>query len=187
MTIRDESDRELVTSIYLEHSRRLQAIARKYLENPLDVEDCVQDVIVALIDYLEKYKSWDDRHRYNFLVKCCRCIAINKYNKSEKQNMNEFSLSELGELDDIEGDEAEFSPEKLAVSEDNLRVLCDIIDNMDSKYADVLYLKGFLGMSNSEIARMLGISVESVGVRLMRARRIILTTKGDVLNEIRRK
>jgi DNA-directed RNA polymerase specialized sigma24 family protein len=58
---------------------------------------------------------------------------------------------------------------------------------MDPKYGDILYLRGFLGMKNVEIAKMLNISTELVNVRYQRARELILNTKGEAINEIRGK
>ena len=58
---------------------------------------------------------------------------------------------------------------------------------MDPKYGDILYFKGFLGMKNIEISKMLNISVDLVNVRYQRAKANILNTKGDKIDEILRK
>ena len=179
LAIRDEEDRNFVADVYIEYSDKLQAIARKYLHNHMDVEDCVQDVVILLIDYLEDYRSWDEKHRQNFLVKCCRCVAINKYNYSKRKQKNEFNMSELSDDKVFEIADEDSCVEKLFVSEENQRKLRQAIDDMDPIYSDVLYFKAFLGMKNIEIAKTLNVSSAVINTRLMRARRMLLAAIGD--------
>ena len=89
LTIRDESDRSLVEDVYLKYGRKIYCIAGNYLKDDREIEDCVQDVFVMLIDHLEEYRVWQEKHQINFLVKCCRCIAINKYKVTAKRHRKE--------------------------------------------------------------------------------------------------
>lgn len=57
LTIRDESDRSLVEDVYLKYGRKIYCIAGNYLKDDRDIEDCVQDVFVMLIDHLEETGS----------------------------------------------------------------------------------------------------------------------------------
>lgn len=47
----------------------------------------------------------------------------------------------------------------------------DLIVSMDSAYSDVLMLKMYYECSNEEIARIMDISANNVGVRLYRAKK----------------
>lgn len=78
LAIRDEDDRNFVAEVYTKHTKQLQAVAKYYLENKLDVEDCVQDVFIVLIDRVEDFRYWDELRQLGFLTKSCRFIAINK-------------------------------------------------------------------------------------------------------------
>ncbi len=187
LTIRDESDRSLVEDVYLKYGRKIYCIAGNYLKDDRDIEDCVQDVFVMLIDHLEEYRVWQEKHQINFLVKCCRCIAINKYKVTAKRHRKEISVSGAEEDGDLEIEDKDSDVAKPIISEETQRRVHELIETMDPKYGDILYLKGFLGMKNAEIAEMLNMSVDLVNVRLMRARKILLSTKGKELNEICRK
>lgn len=182
LAIRDEEDRSFAEQIYIKYGRKIAFFAGKYLDNEPDVEDCIQDVFVVLIDHLEEFRHWTEEHQKNFLVKCCRCIAINKYKSNMKRYSKEMSMDGEAGFELADGSE---NITELIISEENKRRICEIIENMDSKYGDILYLRGFLGMKNTEIAKMLNISAELVNVRYQRAKAIILSTKGEEINEIR--
>ena len=187
LAIQDENDRNFVSEEYLRYSTRLKAVAEKYLYDSSHAEDCVQDVVIKLADYLQKYQLWDEKHRFNFLVKCCRCIAINKYKDDRKRYSHECGFNYSNDDKDFDVIDEDAYVDRLVISDENQKRLCKIIEEMDPIYGDILYLKGFLDMKNTEIAEMLDISVDLVNVRLMRARRLLLTTRSEEIDDILRK
>ena len=187
LAIRDENDQNFVSDIYDKYSVKLSAIAEKYLSNTVDIDDCVQDVFVILIDRLQEYQMWDERHQFNFLAKCCRGIAVNKYKNNQRKLENEMGLNYLDDDKDFDIVDDEMRIEQFVISDENVKRIRDMIEDMDPTYGDILYLKGFLGMKNVDIAKTLDLSVDVVNMRLTRARKILLTTRSDDINEIRRK
>ncbi len=190
LAIRDEDDRNYVENVYLEQGKKLYKIACTYLNHRQDSEDCVHDVIVALINKLEEYREWDRLHQINFLCKCCRCIAINKYNKKVNRNSLETSITyedENNEIKDIDIPDDSPDVQNIIISEENIKRISDILEDMDPMYGDILYLKSFLGMKNIEIAKMLKINVNLVNVRVVRARKILMERYGAELYDIRTK
>lgn len=187
LAIRDEEDQNFVSIVFDKYSNQLTAIAEKYLSNTVDVEDCIQNVFVILIKRLQEYQMWDEKHQFNFLAKCCRCIAVNKYKNNQKRLENEIGLNYPNNDKDFDIIDEDSLIEKFVISNENLKKLRDMIEDMDPTYGDILYLKGFLGMKNVDIAKTLDLSVDVVNTRLTRARKILLTTRSDDINEIRRK
>ena len=187
LAIRDEEDQNFVSIVFDKYSNQLTAIAEKYLSNTVDVEDCIQNVFVILIKRLQEYQMWDEKHQFNFLAKCCRCIAVNKYKNNQKRLENEIGLNYPNNDKDFDIIDENSLIEKFVISNENLKKLRDMIEDMDPTYGDILYLKGFLGMKNVDIAKTLDLSVDVVNTRLTRARKILLTTRSDDINEIRRK
>ena len=120
LAIHDEDDRHYVERIYREFGKKLYKIAYEKTKSREDSEDCVGDVIVVLIAYLEKFKSWSYKHQINFLVKCCRCIAINKYHANEKRRKNEISLDDES-IPPIELADPSQDVEKIVISAENIK------------------------------------------------------------------
>lgn len=176
LAIRDEDDRNFVAEVYTKYTKHLQAIAKHHLKNNLDVEDCVQDVVIVLIDRVEEFRYWDEIRQLGFLTKTCRFIAINKYNYNKRKVENEISynLPDGNDLDII--DEDEFV-EKIIVSKETQKRFAQMLEEIDSKYGDILYFRCFLRMKNVEIAKILNISESLVSMRFIRAKNFILTEK----------
>ena len=187
LAIRDENDRNYVEGIYLKYYKRIYYVADSHLNHHQDSEDCVQDVVIALIEHLEEFKTWTEKHQCNFLVKCCRCIAINKYNEREKRRSREFSIYEQDEYTEIEIPDEDEIVDKMIVSQENQKRLAHLIEELDPKYGDLLFFKGFMHMKNTEIAKMLELPVNVINVRVVRARKILLQKRGDEINEIFRR
>jgi RNA polymerase sigma-70 factor (ECF subfamily) len=184
MMIEDESDRSEIAQIYEENKKKLYKVAYDILRNHHDAEDCVQDVIIALIDYLDKYRAATPVHRKNILFRMCRNIAIDKYRKTKRQLLNEQFAEPEEEwfvVDDDAFVEAWFA------RQENRLALERMIASLEPTYSDVLYYFYYMDMSTESIARMLCISESLVRMRLTRARRKLLAQWEGELNELREK
>ena len=173
LLIRDEDDRNFVEEVYSRYKERLISKAKVYLDNEPDVEDCVQDVVVILIDYADQCCEWQEDHIKNFLMKCTRCMAINKYKENVRRRSNEMSVSEFEDEGDIDIPDNDECIEQYVISEENVRRIAQMIEDMDPLYGDILYLRSFLGMRNTEIAKMLNIPVNTVNQRVARAKKML--------------
>jgi len=189
MEIRDEEDQDFVATVYATQGAKMLTIACHYIGNEVEAEDCVHDVVGVLIDYLQDYKMWNEDHQLNFLMKCCRCISINKYVKNRKRAQREILQGygwedEQKSMDFVDEDA---NVEDIVISEENVRMLRQAIESLKPIYADVLYLSLFLEMKNVDIANMLEISEALVSVRLKRAKQCLLTEYGEVIEYVRKK
>ena len=54
-----------------------------------------------------------------------------------------------------------------------INFILDVINGMDDKYRDALSLKYLYGYSNSEIAKLLGITEDNARMRIYRAKAIL--------------
>ena len=183
--IRDEDDRSYVEQIYIQYGKKLYLIADNILHNHEDAEDCVIKVIEALIEYIEIYRTWCFEHQIKFLVKCCRNIAINRYNKKKRQNRYETTLHNTDYGVEYDAIDEDAYIDKIIINEENLRRLTELINELDPIYGDLLFFKGIMQLKTSEIAKLLEISESLVSMRLTRARKMLLKKRGDELNDIR--
>ena len=119
---------------------------------------------------LDQFRSFSIDHQKNFMIKVCRCIAINKYNENTKRNIAEMSLNDSIIESEFEIVDNESYLDKILINDENYKIIYNIIDNMDSKYGDILYLKLFLNMKNNEIAKLLNLPLNLINVRLNRAK-----------------
>lgn len=187
LAIRDEEDRNFVSGIYEDYGKQLYKTAFSILNSNEDAEDCVHDVIVALIDNLEKIRTFESNHQIKYIIKCCRNIALNRYRANSVKSSSEFSTSyseEEGEMD-IPDDNSDVA--LLVVDAENNKRLITLIQDLPEIYSDALYFRFYIGMTNGEIAKMLGITIHAVEIRVSKAEAMLRKMKGDELNDIRRK
>lgn len=187
LAIRDEDDRDFVTKVYKKYEYNIYNKARYYLSSEHDVKDCVQEVIATFIEYVDQCREWKEDHIKNFLMKCIRCVAINKYNENARRYSKEISVSELEDEGYIDIPDNDESVEQWIISEENVRRIAKMIEEMDPLYGDLLYLKSFLGMKNTEIAKKLGIPVNTVNQRIARAKNILEREEGKEIDEMLKK
>ena len=100
-------------------------------------------------------------------------------------NLNSHDFDEEETEIEIADDAENF--DDILITEENKKRLSELISELDVIYQDVLYLRYQMWMSNSEIAKLLGVSENVVKVRLHRAKAILLKTRRDELNELRKK
>jgi RNA polymerase sigma-70 factor (ECF subfamily) len=182
MTIQDEADRGYVATVYEQNKHKLYRVAYDIVKNHHDAEDCVQDVIIALIDYLDTFRAATPVHQKNILFRMCRNIAIDKYRSTNRQLSHEsYPDDEDGwEIADYERVDAVF------VKKENQAKLMELINSLGAIYSDVLYYFYYMQLSTEQIAKLLDISPANVRIRLTRARRMLLENWKEELYELRK-
>lgn len=184
ITIEDERDRSYVAQIYETNKFKLYRVAYGIVKNHHDAEDCVQDVIVALIDHLDTFRAASEVHQKNMLFRICRNIAIDHYRRTARRQSRELypDAEERWDVADEDG-----RVDELFSREQDQQRLMEMVNSLEDIYSDVLYYFYYMQLSTAEISKMLHISEGNVRVRLTRARRMMLAKWKGELYELRSK
>ena len=191
LTINSDSDRFFVEKLYLQYRKNIYAAAFKILNHREDTEDCVQDVIKTVIRHVDRFRRISPEEIPKLLAVCTRNTAINIYRKNKRKQENESKLPFDSEYEEELLREnrlfyQERNPDVIASRTEIRQRLVQLISELDDIYRDVLILQIQYKMSNREIADILGISPNTVSVRLHRAKRKLLEESGAELDEIRK-
>lgn len=186
-----DSDRSFVEKLYHQYRKNIYASAFKILRHKEDTEDCVQDVIQTVIRHVDTFRNASRDELIKLLAVCTRNAAINIYRKNKRKQDRESHLpldreyeAQLLPIDRLLYHQQD--PAEIVVGKENKRELVQMIAEMDDVYKDVLLLRYQYKMSNRKIADILKISENAVGVRLHRAKKILLKEREAELNEIRK-
>ena len=186
-----DSDRSFVEKLYHQYRKNIYASAFKILRHKEDTEDCVQDVIQTVIRHVDTFRNASRDELIKLLAVCTRNAAINIYRKNKRKQERESHLpldreyeAQLLPIDRLLYHQQD--PAEIVVGKENKRELVQMIAEMDDVYKDVLLLRYQYKMSNRKIADILKISENAVGVRLHRAKKILLKEREAELNEIRK-
>lgn len=153
----DES-KDKFESLYLKYRKHMKHIAMKILGEEYLAEDAVHNAFIKIISNLHKFNKIDCQETRNLIVIIIRSVSIDMYRKRNR----EFENTDI--LDKEISIETDFS----IIEVDNI---LKEIDALPDIYKDILLLKVEYGYKDREIAKLLGIKVDTVSKRLERARK----------------
>ena len=151
--------------LYDKYKNLLFNEAYKILQDKYLSEDAVQQSFIKIIDNIEKIDDCDSNKTRNFLVIICRNTSINIYNTNKKivtMEMDEFDYTLCDNISEI------------IINNDSVNRIIKAIDQLPTKYKDVLVLEKIFGCSKEEISHLLNISMENMYKRSQRARKLLL-------------
>lgn len=183
MAIENEEDRHFVLKLVEDYYDKMILVAKKIVKDDSVAKDVAGATVENVINYIEKFKKADEeQYLTKLVIVTCRNISYKRYNAVKRANSKKSSIvfEDEGERKEIELSEVEESVEDLIISEENCKVLRELIDALDDKYSDVIWLRE-QQYDNEEIAQILDISVDLVRQRTLRARKKILEMAGDRL------
>lgn len=169
-SIENDSDREFITNLYKEFKYMMLSTARKYISNPEDQEDVVQESIIRLIGKADILRGKERCVLGAYVVYTVRNVAKNHLRHAAVEKNHFDALDENAEYD--AGLPA--LDELMALRERNVH-LEDLLERLSPGERTLLIGKYVLGYSDDELAKQLGCKPASVRMKLTRARRRALT------------
>ena len=151
------------------YSRILQYLTR--IVGPNDAEDMAQDVFDKINNGLggfqgkSKLSTWIFRIATNTAIDRSRSAAY-------KQKKKHIAIEDGDEHQAVCASVSDKSPvtDQLVIRKEMSDCVNEFIDNLPPDYKTVIVLSELEGLTNKEIAEILGISLDNVKIRLHRAR-----------------
>ena len=156
-----DEEKSRFEQLYKTHQTTLYNYAYQILRDVQHAEDAVSDAFLVLakkMSVIEKMSEVDVR---NYLIVVTKNAAKKIYNKYSKH----VSLDEIGQVQTLVGD----TEEDVNIQLEKKRIF-DMIQSLDEKYADIFYLKYYMGLSDQEIAASLDLKVGTVKARIHRGK-----------------
>ena len=183
----DEDKQDFVGQLYEKHKKKIYEIAYKILKNRHDAEEIVDEVMINVISNVEKFVQSDGNETLAQLVIYSRNAAINLYKVKKRRSAHEIPftyLNEDGDNEDIEIEDDAAGMDEVLLSKENSEIVARYVKQLTLEQQDAIMLVYTLGYSNVEAANVLGISSNTVGMRLFKAKKKLLELGGDELHEL---
>lgn len=148
-------DQDLFEAIYTKYRYLMLHVANKILQNHYDAEDAVHEAFIAVIKNIKKFSDVASPKTRLLIVLIVERKAIDILRKRQKENLVELN-------EDIIGIEVP-APGNLGVA--------DAIARLAANHREVLLIRYDVGLTNREIAMLLGITESGVRKLLGRAKR----------------
>ena len=160
----------------------LYRFVRRYVGNPDDAYDIVQDAFVSAWLALERY---DSRQSFAFWL---RAIALNKcrdYGRRRAVRRRFLMLLSFA-CESQEGAGPDPSAQSGADEERRLRRLDQAIAALPRQYKEPLLLTTISGLTHQQAAEQLGTTAKAIEMRIRRAKRSLALTLADLPGDERR-
>lgn len=176
LTISDESDRDFMKHLYINHAARMFRVARALTDSKQDAEDVVGEACVALIRKISLLKTLERNVLEGYIISTVKnaAYALHRRRKSRKEADDGETI-----LPQIADDEA--APDARILQQCTMNALVDAMQRLPEADQVAIRMKYFEQRSAREIAAVLGIQEGHVRVRLNRARKRLY----DMLREMR--
>lgn len=142
-------DQALFDRVYETYGPALYRFCLLQMKNPADAEDVLQDVFVKRLYQAPKFKS--PEHERSWLYQVALNLCRDQWRRSRR---SELPLEAAAGVS--------LPPAELS--------LLDQVSNLPEKQRTVLHLHYYQGYNLQEIARLLGVTVPTVKMRLKRGR-----------------
>ena len=142
-------DQALFDRVYETYGPSLYRFCLLQMKNPADAEDVLQDVFVKRLYQAPRFKS--PEHERSWLYRVALNLCRDQWRRSRR---SELPLEAAAGVS--------LPPAELS--------LLDQVSNLPEKQRTVLHLHYYQGYNLQEIARLLGVTVPAVKMRLKRGR-----------------
>ncbi len=155
------------STIYTEYYTKIVRYLQR-LVGELEAEDTAQEVFVKIDRSLDSFRG--ESSLSTWIYRIATNAAMDHLRKPSSRLVRPAEASDLTE--DEETGPVDTSPlhDTQLIRKDMNDCIRGIVDGLPQDYRTVLVLSEFEGLTNAEIVEVLGISLETVKVRLHRAR-----------------
>lgn len=144
---------------------------QRYLTQFVDeheAEDLSQEVFIKVNKGLDKFRG--ESALSTWIYRIAANIALDRLRNSSSRKIDRISISNEVALKDLQVNENELSVEEYLIRKQMNSCIRNIVDKLPDNYRAIIMLSEFGKLKNYEIARYLGISLDTVKIRLHRAR-----------------
>ncbi len=159
-------DKEQFGILVERYEKRLTAYGKKLLYNPNDIEDTVQEIFIKAYQNL---LSFDPKRKFSpWIYRIAHNEFINKGKWFSRQLVDYLDFDLL-----FPHPKTASTPATDLLDLETKKLAETLMENLDPKYKEPLYLNIYENMDYKEIADVLHIPVSTVGVRIMRAKKLL--------------
>jgi RNA polymerase sigma-70 factor (ECF subfamily) len=158
--------------VFRDYAPRVYTLARRMLGNDADAEDVTQDVLLQVVRKLNTFRGESAFPTWLHRVTVNAALAHRRKRAQRDDRHVSDPLDHF--LEDGHHPHAvrpwSIRPDQQALDRETHRLIEEAIQKLPELYRDVYVLADVEGLSNAEIAEMLGLSVAAVKSRLHRGR-----------------
>ncbi len=175
------------TEVVRENYERIYSVIYRLVNNGDEAADLTQDTFVAACRAYDGFRG--EASAYTWLYRIAVNLTKNRFEKKQRVESREaYSLDEPLDYDNDEihrqVEDWTLAPDRVAENDQLRAIVLQEVADLKYDYREIVVLRDLEGLSYSEIAEILGCSVEAVKSRLFRARTVLRERLEELLEEI---
>lgn len=168
-----EGDFAAFETLVATHERRIYGLALRIVGQRHDAEEVAQQTFLSVIEHLQEFREESSFSTWLMRIATNHALALLRRRSRQRtvplgEDRSEDSYEDMPHPEFIA--QWRETPEQIATRREIREMLTQALDELDQKYRLVFLLRDVEGLSTSETAETLGITVSNVKVRLLRAR-----------------
>ena len=160
-----KNDRKCQRAFVDQFSPYLFGVCRRYIPDPEQAKDCLQESLVHILSNINKYEDRGSFKSWAARVTATQCL---QYIRREKRHLS-FDI----------GETAEPSEEEVVSNRLEVEDVLKFLETLPEKYRIAVNMFIIEGYSHREISEQLGITESSSRSLVTRARKMIVTAFGE--------
>ena len=168
-------ERELFSLLWNKYSLKLLKRINIKVSNMSIAQELVSDTYVALMNNFNRYNDLSEEQLKAMLLTISDHLTINYLKKHSKINILSLHNENIDKnIEETEICDTSINVEKMVISKITVKEIEKIIEELDPIYSEILKLKLYVGLSNSEISKILNLKPQTIRKRFERAKKLII-------------
>ena len=151
------------------YENKVFRLAIKLTRNETLAEEVLQEVFLRVYEKLYTFRGESAFSSWLYRIAANVCFAKLNVEKKHIHTDLDDEMSQI-EIGGMGSDQPAETPDQALLSEEAQRLISEAIDKLPDDFRVVVLLRDVEGLSNEEVARILGLTVPAVKSRLHRAR-----------------
>lgn len=178
LSIEDETKRKVVQNIFDMYYKHMMVCAMDILKNHYDAQDAVQDSFFNITTTYDKFANPASPSTAALVHIYTRNAAINVYNKNRVRSKSIIFCDDI-DKSTYDMEDATADVQQAAINHETAQMLSNAIDQLDSEYRDLIYLKYYYNMRNIDIAHIMNMKPNLVNGRIFSAKNKLREILGE--------
>lgn len=158
-----DGDRKALEQLWRQHRGWLAAVVMAHMPNETELEDIMQEIAVAVVKAIHKLKDPQAVHPW------LRSVALNTVKTAGRRTTidrrNRLKITQDAKPIEVVNDERD--------AKQQVRETLELLHDLPEHYREPLLLKAVRGLTQQNIAQVLGVPIKTVETRLRRARKML--------------
>jgi RNA polymerase sigma-70 factor (ECF subfamily) len=162
-----------VERIFASHYPYVRQTVLRLVHDPVEAQDLTQETFIRAFRALPRFRG--ESSVRTWLARIAQNVVLDHYRRAARQRGVDPRWAELVELDAFAEEDA-MTPAQMTEQQQSGACVQRCVDSLSEDYRQAVVLHDMVGLTNVEIARLLGVTLATVKIRVHRGRRQLRST-----------